>query len=109
MNSWLVLFVDGSFDLRQRFLRGLQTGMTQARENLDGAAGEGQCLIQGRPFTVRQGAFLHRAGRPYACGVLFEQGFGEEVTIAGNQLLLPDFFCQGKGFAGEPFGFAQDR
>jgi hypothetical protein len=27
------------FDLRQRFLRGLQTWRTQACENLDGAAG----------------------------------------------------------------------
>ncbi|MCK6581987.1 MAG: hypothetical protein L6Q49_02690 [Anaerolineales bacterium] len=46
MNSWLVLFVDGSFNLRQHFLRGLQIRVTQARENLDGTAGEGQGFIQ---------------------------------------------------------------
>ncbi len=37
--------------------------------------------------------------------VLFEQGYGEAVTIAGNQLLPPDFFCQREGFAGEGLGF----
>lgn len=47
---------------------------------------------------------MHRAGRPYN-GVLFEQGYGEAVTIAGNQLLPPDFFCQREGFAGKGLGF----
>jgi hypothetical protein len=37
--------------------------------------------------------------------VLFEQGFGDAVTIAGNQLLPPDFFCQREGFAGKGLGF----
>ena len=32
-------------DPRQRFLRGLQTGRTQARVNLNGAAGEGVGLL----------------------------------------------------------------
>ena len=47
MNEWatrirefVVLFVDGFLNLPQRFLRGLQSGMTQARVNLDGAAGQ---------------------------------------------------------------------
>jgi hypothetical protein len=36
---------------------------------------------------------------------LFEQGFGEAVTIARNQILPPDFFCQHEGFAGKGLGF----
>ena len=37
--------------------------------------------------------------------VLFEQGFGDAMTIARNQLLPPNFFCQREGFAGEGIGF----
>ena len=36
---------------------------------------------------------------------MFEQGYGEVVTIDGNQLLPSDFFCQREGFAGEGLGF----
>jgi hypothetical protein len=36
---------------------------------------------------------------------LLKLGFGETVTITGNQVLPPDFFCQREGFAGEGLGF----
>lgn len=39
IREFVVSFVDGLLDLRQRFLRGLQIAMTQACVNLKGAAG----------------------------------------------------------------------
>ena len=36
---------------------------------------------------------------------LYEQGFGETVTIAGNQLLPPTFSASGRDFAGKGLGF----
>jgi hypothetical protein len=37
--------------------------------------------------------------------ILHEKSYSDAVTIAGNQLLPPDFFCQREGFAGEGLGF----
>ncbi len=39
IREFVASFVDGFLNLPHRFLRGLQIGMTQARVNLDGAAG----------------------------------------------------------------------
>ncbi len=55
--------------------------------------------------TARRDRDKASSGQIASLTVLFEQGFGEAVTIAGNQLLPPDFFCQREGFAGEGLGF----
>lgn len=63
----------------------MQITITQSRENLDCAAGKSESFIVDT--------------------VLFKQGFGKAVTIAGNQFLPPDSFCQCEGFAGKELGF----